>query len=274
MTSSIIEANIVVHSRMAGTYEQDEPHFRAENQAKVRTVLEGLSRQVGGGRMLDLGCGTGFLIRLAKDLFSEIHGIDVTQAMLDRVDTSAGHITVHNASAEKIPFPDGSFDIVTAYAFLHHTEDYWQILREASRVLRPGGVCYVDLEPNKRFWEAMSRLPDGNVPSLSAMVQKARDSVIHVDEQVERDFGIPQETFRQAEYSKAVLGGLDVAEISRRAQELGFSDCRTRLEWFLGQAEVMHGQSFETAALIESHLRSLAPLTDHLFKYVQLILVR
>jgi hypothetical protein len=53
---------------------------------------------------------------------------------------------------------------------------------------------------------------------------------------------------------------------------IGFRVCEIRLEWFLGEAEVLHGQSRKAAAEIDAYLRSAAPLTDHLFKYVQLTL--
>lgn len=272
--SRVIEANIEVHSKMASTYNELEPHFRPENQAKVRGKLETLAKRVGGGKLLDLGCGTGFIVHLARDLFKEVHGVDVTQAMLDRIDKSSGNVFVHRGPAETVPFPDGSFDAVSAYSFIHHTEDYWKVLAEAARVLRPGGVCYIDLEPNKAFWTAVEALPQGEAPELSAVVRKARDSVTAVDAQVEKDFGIPQETFRAAEYSKAVLGGIDPAEVLARYKALGFSSVTVRHEWYLGQGEVMHGKSFDEAAKVEDYLRTVLPLSAHLFKYLELIFVK
>jgi ubiquinone/menaquinone biosynthesis C-methylase UbiE len=269
---SVVDANIEVHTRMAKSYNELEPHFRPENRARVRAKLEGLKRRAPGNKLLDLGCGTGFIIDLARDLFDEIHGVDVTQAMLDRVKLSPGNITLHRCPAEQLPFPDRSFDLVTAYSFIHHTEDYWRVLREAARVLRPNGICYVDLEPNKRFWDALTGLPARG--AYSAIVSKGRASVIETDAQVERDFGIPKETFRQAEYSKAMLGGIDAQEIQHRASDLGFSRCDVRPEWFLGQAEIMHGQSFSLAEQIDTYLRSVLPFTEHLFKYLEIILIK
>jgi len=274
MTSDVIEANIAVHTRMAADYERAEPHFRPENQAKVRRVLEDLHRRSGGGRMLDLGCGTGFLIRLARDLFDEIHGVDVTPAMLERVDTSSGNVVLHHAAAEKLPLGDAEFDLVTAYSFLHHLEDYRGALREARRVLRPGGLFYADLEPNKLFWDVMTALAAVPAAELPPAVVQARDSVLATDARVEREYGIPRETFRQAEYSKTILGGFDPRCLAREARELGFRACEVRLEWYIGQAQVMHGQSFADAERIEDYLRAAAPLTDHLFKSVRFVLTK
>ena len=274
MKSEIIAANIEVHSIMAESYNRLEPHFRPENQAKVRGVLRDLAQRCQGGKMLDLGCGTGFILNLAREFFSELHGVDITQAMLDQVDMSSGKIKLHNTPAESLPFANDTFDLVTAYSFIHHAENPLAILREAGRVLKPGGICYVDLEPNKLFWNQLSQLEEGQLAQADPILQKAHDSVLHTDDKVSREFGIPQDTFNKAEYGKAVLGGIDPYEIRSQTHILGFKSCAVRFEWYLGQAEAMHGQSFEAAALIEAHLRRMSPLSDHLFKYVQLIFTK
>ena len=270
--SAVIAANIAVHSRMAATYDAAEPHFRPENRAKVRSRLEDLRRRAPGGRLIDFGCGTGFILGLAHDLFDELHGIDATPAMLERVDLSPGNIKLHRALAEKTPFPDGHFHAATAYSFIHHLQDYAAMFREAYRVLAPGGVCYIDCEPNRLFWEAMAKL-DGQT-GLSAMVLKARDSVLAIDAKVEAEYGIPQETFRNAEYGKSILGGVDPAEALRHAQAAGFRIAEVHFDWFLGQAEVMHGDSFAAADKIETYLHGVAPVANHLFKYLRLELTK
>jgi ubiquinone/menaquinone biosynthesis C-methylase UbiE len=274
MATPVVRANIEVHTRMADSYNTLEPHFRPENQAKVRRVLEELSQRSGRGKLLDLGCGTGFIINLARDLFAEIHGVDITQAMLDKVDRSSGNITLHNTTAERLPFVDNTFDMVSAYSFLHHAENYRLILREAARVLKPGGICYVDLEPNKLFWEQLERLPQGDAAGISAILRKARDSVTKTDQRVQEQFGIPADVFNQAEYGKSILGGIDPREVEQHVAALGFSACAIRYEWFLGQGDVMHGQSFEDAAKIEAYLRAILPVSAPLFKYLQFVLTK
>jgi ubiquinone/menaquinone biosynthesis C-methylase UbiE len=272
MTTEVIQANIDVHTRLAASYDRAEPHFRPENQAKVRRQLQDLRGRCPGGKMLDLGCGTGFLIRLAHDLFAEVHGLDVTPAMLERVDTSPGNVFLHNAPAEQLPFADETFDLVAAYSFLHHLEDYRRVLREAQRVLRPGGLFYADLEPNKLFWDRMTALASAPAEELAPWVLQARASVLGTDVRVEREYGIPQAIFRRAEFTKAVLGGLDPRQLPQDTRELGFRTCEVRLEWYVGQALVMHGRSFAEAERVEDYLRAIAPLSDDLFKYVRLVL--
>jgi len=270
--TDIMRANIEVHTRMVEQYNS-EPHFRPENQAKVRGVLEGLAASTGGGRLLDVGCGTGFVLNLARDLFKEIHGVDVTPAMLAKVDTSSGNITLHNQPAESLPFAANTFDAVTSYAFLHHLEDYTKVLREVHRVLRPGGVLYVDLEPNREFWRLMTELErrERAGERFSDIVQREIRAVLHTDEQVSRDFGIDEETFNKAEYTKAVLGGIDAQLFAGQCRDLGFSECQVVPQWFLGQGAVMHGQSFASAATIEEYLVRVQPLSLGLFKYLRFL---
>lgn len=274
MSTDVVLANIEVHTRLAATYDLQEPHYRPENQVKVRRNLEGLAQRCGGGKLLDLGCGTGFIIRLARDLFSEVHGVDITPAMLERVDTSSGNVYLHKSVAETLPFADEEFGMVSAYSFLHHVKDYRVVLKQSHRVLQPGGIVYIDLEPNKLFWDTMTALADVPSDQLRSYVQVARDSVTSTDAKVEQEFGIRQETFRLAEYTKAVLGGFDPRTVGQEIKALGFRSCDVQLEWYVGQAQVMHGQSFEEAEKIESYLRAISPLSDHLFKYVRLILVK
>jgi ubiquinone/menaquinone biosynthesis C-methylase UbiE len=271
--TSTIQANIDVHTRMVERYNLDEPHFRPENQAKVRAVVESLARRVGGGRLLDVGCGTGFLINLAKGLFQTIDGIDVTPAMLDRVDTSGGNVTLHVGAAEVLPFDDGTFDMASSYAFMHHVADHRAILREVSRVLRKGGLFYIDLEPNKLFWQRMVEL-EGVGGAYSDIVAREINSVLHTDESVEEEFGIASQTFRDAEPIKSVLGGFDPYEFARDARECGFSDCEITLDWYLGQGAVLHGQSEGDMHLIDAYLRRVLPLSAHLYKYIRFVCVR
>ncbi len=273
ITTKTLQANIAVHTTMADRYETDEPHFRPENQHKVRRVLQTLAARAGGGRLLDVGCGTGFIINLAHDLFDSVDGIDITPAMLSKVDVGPGNIELHTGAAESLPFADGTFDMASSYAFMHHVEDHKRVLAEVARVLRPGGLFYVDLEPNKLFWQSMVGL-EREGGAYSDILTREIDSVLHTDESVESEFGIAGQTFKDAEPIKSVLGGFDPYEFERDALAAGFSSCETTLDWFAGQGAVLHGQSEEAMNAVDAYLRRVLPLSAHLYKYIRFVCVR
>jgi ubiquinone/menaquinone biosynthesis C-methylase UbiE len=191
------EANVLVHSKMAASYNEREPHFRPENRAKVRRVLESLRREF-GGRLLDVGCGTGFIIDLAEDLFDDICGIDITPAMLARVRAGRANIRTVEADASALPFEDERFDVVSGYSFFHHLEHLAPAVQEVHRVLRPGGCFYADLEPNRHFWDNVTSVKPATDEATPRLTLDEISSVCHTDEKVAREYGIAPEVFNPA----------------------------------------------------------------------------
>lgn len=261
------DANILVHSRMAAEYNEREPHFRAENQARVRARLQALRAEF-GGRLLDVGCGTGFIIDLAADLFDDVRGIDVTPAMLARVQPRP-NVHVYEADAARVPFDADQFDVVAAYSFLHHLQDLDPVLAEVHRVLRPGGCFYVDLEPNRHFWLNAMSVRESVGPSTSALARDEVASVLDTSARVEAEFGIPADVFDLAEYNKSMTGGIDPDEFAARASRAGFGRVEVTYEWFGGQGKILHGVSETAAAHVDDYLRQALPLSRGLYKYLR-----
>jgi len=99
----------------------------------------------GRGRCLEIGCGTGVRAALVRELGWLPAGIDLSGAMLRH---ARGRLPTAQADATSLPVPDRSIPaVITVMA---HTDmpDYAAVLREAARVLRPGGVfVHVGVHP-------------------------------------------------------------------------------------------------------------------------------
>jgi SAM-dependent methyltransferase len=103
-------------------------------------------------RILALGCGTGIEVRALRRLTgpdTTIIGLDHSARLLDTarritVDEGLSHnVTYQSGDAHHVRFDDGEFDIVTLHTLVSHADDPLQMLREARRVVRPGGTVAV-----------------------------------------------------------------------------------------------------------------------------------
>lgn len=88
-------------------------------------------------RILDVGCGTGANLELLSE-FGEAEGVDVSMDALNFC-RQRGLVQVKQGEAEKLPYPDEVFDLVTGLDVVEHLDDDVAGLREMRRVLRPGG---------------------------------------------------------------------------------------------------------------------------------------
>jgi ubiquinone/menaquinone biosynthesis C-methylase UbiE len=276
---AVIRANQELHTVLAASYDATEPQFRPENVAHVEKRLLEIFRAASPKRMLDLGCGTGFLINIAKQYISRIDGVDVTEAMISRVDRSGPcEIKLHLGDTGTFAVEEGAFDVVTAYSFLHHLYDIGPTLHTAARALRPGGKFYADQEPNYYFWEAVRALDPAG--AYDAILRREILAVTEKDDEIQRQFQVDKDVFNQAEYNKSITGGFREEGLIEMLRKAGFSSVEISYYWFVGQAAVVNDQNYprerrlEMAQLFASTLERGLPLTRHLFKYVGFVATR
>ena len=95
--------------------------------------------------MLDVGCGTGRLLRLVHERWpdADLMGIDPTPGMVKRAQQLTPSATFEVSFAEALPVSDASVDVVVSTFAFHHWSEQAAGLREVVRVLRPKGYFFL-----------------------------------------------------------------------------------------------------------------------------------
>ncbi|MEM7038177.1 MAG: class I SAM-dependent methyltransferase [Bacteroidota bacterium] len=132
----------------------------------------------GRRRVLEIGCGVGSQLHLLREKYPEAHltGVDIAPENIARAsqflkaDIATGQIDLHTADAAALPFPENAFDAIVIVFVLEHIPDPLPVIREAHRVLAPGGVIYCTEVVNSQvyihppapifppYWDEFNRL--------------------------------------------------------------------------------------------------------------------
>jgi ubiquinone/menaquinone biosynthesis C-methylase UbiE len=128
-------------AEVAAQFDRQQRRFKrsvAPDDVRLRALKTSLE-PLGGRRVLDLGCGKGRFARPLAEAGAEVIGIDLSAAML----ADADGIARVRGSARRLPFAAASFDAVIAVEVFEHLAAIDEVLSEARRVLRPGGVLAI-----------------------------------------------------------------------------------------------------------------------------------
>ena len=162
----IDERAIKAHADLRFRSEYDYALFEYYRSAKVIAFLDRAGVAL-TGRILDAGCGGGGMPLSLAEEASLVVGIDPAERFQQagvRLGQERGLTNLHFALADGmyLPFPDGSFDLVLSHAVIEHVADAPLYLREAARVLAPGGRMFLSTAPYLSF--AGAHLPRLKIP--------------------------------------------------------------------------------------------------------------
>jgi len=113
-----------------------------------RPAMLALAGDVAGRRILDAGCGSGPLFAELRDRGAIVTGIDKSTGMLEQARRRLGNDADLQVAelGSPLPFPDDTFDDITASLVLHYLRDWGPALGELRRVLKPGGRLIVSVD--------------------------------------------------------------------------------------------------------------------------------
>ncbi|MGH2703987.1 MAG: class I SAM-dependent methyltransferase [Actinomycetota bacterium] len=158
--------------------ENYERYFVSTIGTAFATALLDVAALQPGERVLDVACGTGIVTRLATERVGaegKVAGLDVNPAMLAVARSAApASIEWYESSAESIPCPDGSFDVVLCSLGLQFVPDKITALGEMRRVLVPGGrVAIGTVGPTPPVFEILEQALARHVkPEVAAFMRQ------------------------------------------------------------------------------------------------------
>jgi ubiquinone/menaquinone biosynthesis C-methylase UbiE len=136
----------VDYDDVASTYDQRYRSNRFEQTSETLRDFIGTDSNLD---VAEIGCGTGHWISELEDGVRSIVGMDLSLGMLHEAARHVATAPLVRARAENIPFASGSFDRVFCINALHHFVNAGVFVREARRVLRPGGALLnIGLDPH------------------------------------------------------------------------------------------------------------------------------
>lgn len=160
--NSRIRENIDLHERISGDYidRHSEIYNPIEQRRLAKDIdlaFENIRSATSSPTCLDFGCGRGNLSMQFLDRGGVVTAADVTPSFLQHVADLASSrgqkVATHLLNGSDLrEFDDNSFDLVASYSVLHHVPDYLSIVREFARIVKPGGIVFIDHEASDELW--------------------------------------------------------------------------------------------------------------------------
>ncbi len=173
-------------SQFGASYYRDNPNYsggyaaqEAVNRKKAQAYLNIIKKYRSSGQLLDVGCAYGYYLIEYQRAFN-VKGFDISAHAIanakKKYPTLSRFVRVADAT-KHWPYPDHSFDIVTAVEVIEHLPDQERFVRELSRVLKPGGIAFIST-PNSAQRRLAQRFPSFFIPDRDPThigVQKPAD---------------------------------------------------------------------------------------------------
>lgn len=158
------ESNRRYYDAFAAGYEARRGENDPDGYHELLDELESeFVERFGRGRdVLEVGCGTGLILRKLAGFANSAQGVDLSPGMLEKARERG--LNVREGSATALPFEDASFDVTCSFKVLAHVREIETALAEMARVTRPGGYVIAEFYNPYSFRGLVKRFgPAGRV---------------------------------------------------------------------------------------------------------------
>lgn len=210
------KANREFYDRVADVYDTIDGRRNSELLSWIDATVTRLQRQTNGTVLLDLGCGSGAVVKQGACHFAFTYGMDISTEILKRAKGSCAGVLCGEAS--HIPLKNESVDVVVSFAVFHHLYQIKPVLDEIHRVLKKGGILYSDHDMDTAFMSAYF-IPMKIYRTLFSAARKY----------INTDRGITPELYRLSEIHS---DGVDSGAIANYLRNIGFRKIDMIYHWF------------------------------------------
>lgn len=108
------------------------------------------------GKLLDVGCGMGFMLKRFQELGWESYGVDVSSYATEYARSELG-LNVYTGTIDKVDFPESYFDLVTMVLTIEHVPDPRSALQTLHKLMKPEAIIMIATHDIDGLWPKISR---------------------------------------------------------------------------------------------------------------------
>lgn len=215
LEKTVLLANKEFYDKTAHIYHQADGRRSSSLEKWICSTLKGLSVNYDNDSFLDLGCGTGFMMKCARPYFKNIYGIDISSQMLKQAKKFG---KVYCGDIAKLPYKNNSFNVICCFSTLHHCYNLKKIFQEALRVLKKNGCFYTNHDLEANF-----------VKNFGLFLKIYRLIKNPFSQYFKRVKNLNKSLWKKTEYRSQ---GIDANKAVNDLKTTGFQEIKTEHHWF------------------------------------------